>query len=119
MSDEDKISSCAEPPGPTWTKVHIAQAEIRNWNRAAHQTFILGASLSRMASAAVGTRNHLTKAPSQTEGLVMVGSGRTAFGWAPVDRYSAFCDDCGLSIERTEEGRWALQAPLASLKKAA
>jgi hypothetical protein len=26
------------------------------------------------------------------------------------DRYSAFCDDCGLSMERTEEGRWALQA---------
>jgi len=28
--------------------------------------------------------------------------------------YSALCDDCGLPIERLEEGRWAAAAPLVA-----
>jgi hypothetical protein len=28
------------------------------------------------------------------------------------DRYTALCDDCGLPIERSEEGRWTVSEPL-------
>jgi hypothetical protein len=30
------------------------------------------------------------------------------------DRYTALCDDCGLPIERSEEGRWTASEPLLS-----
>jgi hypothetical protein len=30
------------------------------------------------------------------------------------DRYTALCDSCGLSIERSEEGRWTETQPLVS-----
>jgi hypothetical protein len=32
------------------------------------------------------------------------------------DRYTALCDDCGLPLERSEEGRWAPPEPLVSRK---
>jgi hypothetical protein len=28
------------------------------------------------------------------------------------DRYAAFCDSCGLAIERSEDGRWTEAQPL-------
>lgn len=30
------------------------------------------------------------------------------------DGYAALCDDCGLPIERTEEGRWTPSEPLTA-----
>jgi len=30
------------------------------------------------------------------------------------DRLTALCNDCGLPIERTENGRWSLSDPLIS-----
>jgi hypothetical protein len=35
------------------------------------------------------------------------------------DGYAALCDDCGLAIERSEAGRWAIAEPAAGRDKAA